>query len=62
MDSGTPVDDKDYQVPFHFTGKLAELTVKVMLMKQESSLLILLAMLLSAPIISVSPAQQATLR
>lgn len=28
-DTGTPVDDKDYQVPFRFTGKLAKLTVKV---------------------------------
>ncbi len=26
-DTGTPVDDKDYQVPFAFTGKLAKLTV-----------------------------------
>ena len=26
-DTGTPVDDKDYQVPFRFTGKLNELTV-----------------------------------
>jgi len=28
-DTGTPVDDKDYQVPFKFTGKLAKLTLKV---------------------------------
>jgi arylsulfatase A-like enzyme len=28
-DTGTPVDDKDYQVPFTFTGKLAKLTIKV---------------------------------
>jgi arylsulfatase len=28
-DTGTPVDDKDYQVPFKFTGKLTKLTVKV---------------------------------
>jgi len=28
-DTGTPVDDKDYQVPFKFTGKLAKLTVKI---------------------------------
>jgi arylsulfatase len=28
-DTGTPVDDKDYQVPFRFTGKLDKLTVKV---------------------------------
>ena len=27
-DTGTPVDDKDYQVPFKFTGTLAKLTVK----------------------------------
>jgi hypothetical protein len=28
-DTGTPVDDKDYQVPFRFTGKLNELTVQI---------------------------------
>jgi len=28
-DTGTPVDDKDYQVPFTFTGKLDKLTVKL---------------------------------
>jgi arylsulfatase A-like enzyme len=28
-DTGTPVDDKDYQVPFRFTGKLHKLTLKV---------------------------------
>lgn len=28
-DTGTPVDDKDYQVPFRFTGKLNKLTIKV---------------------------------
>ncbi len=28
-DTGTPVDDKDYQVPFHFTGKLNKLTIQV---------------------------------
>jgi len=28
-DTGTPVDDKDYQVPFKFTGKLSKLTVAV---------------------------------
>ncbi len=28
-DTGTPVDDKDYQVPFTFTGKLAKLTIKL---------------------------------
>ncbi len=28
-DTGTPVDDKDYQVPFKFTGKLVKLTIKV---------------------------------
>src|SRR5262249_45140184 len=26
-DTGTPVDDKDYQVPFQFTGKITRLTV-----------------------------------
>jgi len=26
-DTGTPVDDKDYQVPFAFTGRLVKLTV-----------------------------------
>jgi arylsulfatase len=28
-DTGTPVDDNDYQVPFRFTGKLDKLTVKI---------------------------------
>jgi arylsulfatase len=28
-DTGTPVDDKDYQVPFNFTGNLNKLTVKL---------------------------------
>jgi arylsulfatase len=28
-DTGTPVDDKDYQVPFRFTGKLNKLTIKL---------------------------------
>jgi arylsulfatase len=28
-DTGTPVDDKDYQVPFHFTGKLSKLTLSI---------------------------------
>ncbi len=27
IDTGTPVDDKDYQVPFRFTGKLAKLAI-----------------------------------
>jgi arylsulfatase A-like enzyme len=29
VDLRTPVDDKDYQVPFRFTGKLAKLTYKL---------------------------------
>ena len=29
VDTGTPVDDKDYQVPFPFTGKIGKLTVKL---------------------------------
>ena len=29
VDTRTPVDDKDYQVPFRFTGKLAKLTIKL---------------------------------
>jgi arylsulfatase len=29
VDTGTPVDDKDYEVPFRFTGKLNKLTVKL---------------------------------
>jgi arylsulfatase len=29
VDMRTPVDDKDYKVPFRFTGKLTKLTVKV---------------------------------
>jgi hypothetical protein len=28
-DTGTPVDDNDYQVPFKFTGKLNKLTLKI---------------------------------
>lgn len=28
-DTGTPVDDQDYQVPFHFTGKLDKLTIQL---------------------------------
>jgi arylsulfatase A-like enzyme len=28
-DTGTPVDDEDYQVPFKFTGKLNKLTIKI---------------------------------
>ena len=28
LDTGTPVDDKDYQVPFRFTGKISKLTVE----------------------------------
>ncbi len=29
LDTGTPVDDKDYQVPFYFTGKLNKLMVNL---------------------------------
>jgi arylsulfatase A-like enzyme len=29
VDTRTPVDDNDYQVPFRFTGKIAKLTVKL---------------------------------
>ena len=29
LDTGTPVDDQDYQVPFRFTGKIGKLTVKL---------------------------------
>ena len=28
-DTGTPVDDRDYQVPFRFTGKIDKLTISV---------------------------------
>jgi arylsulfatase len=28
-DTGTPVDDRDYQVPFQFTGKLNKLTLSI---------------------------------
>ena len=28
-DTGTPVDDADYQVPFKFTGKLDKLTLTI---------------------------------
>jgi arylsulfatase len=27
LDTGTPVDDRDYQVPFAFTGRLSRITV-----------------------------------
>ncbi len=29
VDTGTPVDDQDYQVPFRFTGKIDQLTLKL---------------------------------
>jgi len=29
LDTGSPVDDNDYQVPFRFTGKIVKLTVKL---------------------------------
>jgi arylsulfatase A-like enzyme len=29
IDTGTPVDDEDYQVPFPFTGKIDKLTIKL---------------------------------
>ena len=29
IDTGTPVDDNDYQVPFPFTGKINKLTIKL---------------------------------
>lgn len=29
LDTGTPIDDQDYQVPFRFTGKIGKLTVKL---------------------------------
>jgi arylsulfatase A-like enzyme len=29
LDTGTPVDDQDYQVPFRFTGTIGKLTVKL---------------------------------
>ena len=29
LDTGTSVDDNDYQVPFRFTGKIIKLTVKL---------------------------------
>jgi arylsulfatase len=28
-DTGTPVDDNDYQVPFEFNGKLVKLTLTI---------------------------------
>ena len=28
-DTGTPVNDKDYQIPFRFTGKLDKLTLTI---------------------------------
>ena len=29
IDTGTPVDDQDYQVPFKFTGKIKKLTIRL---------------------------------
>jgi hypothetical protein len=29
VDTRTPVDDKDYQVPFRFTGKIGKLTLNL---------------------------------
>jgi hypothetical protein len=29
VDTCTPVDDKDYQVPFHFAGKIGKVTFKL---------------------------------
>jgi hypothetical protein len=29
FDTGTPVDDKDYQVPFKFTGKIIKITFTI---------------------------------
>ena len=29
LDTGTPVDDKDYKIPFRFTGKIDRLTIAV---------------------------------
>jgi arylsulfatase A-like enzyme len=29
LDTGTPVDDQDYQVPFEFTGKILKLTIEL---------------------------------
>jgi hypothetical protein len=29
IDTGTPVDDEDYQVPFPFTGTIDKLSVKL---------------------------------
>lgn len=29
IDTRTPIDDQDYQVPFRFTGKLVKLTVQL---------------------------------
>jgi arylsulfatase len=28
-DTGTPVDDRDYQVPFKFTGKINKITLSI---------------------------------
>jgi hypothetical protein len=29
LDTGSPVDDRDYQVPFAFTGKLGKITARL---------------------------------
>ena len=42
LDTGTPVDDKDYQVPFKFTGKIVKLTIELQppqLSEEEHSVL-----------------------
>ena len=33
MDTRTGVDDKDYQPPFRFSGKIDKLTIKLVLLK-----------------------------
>jgi arylsulfatase len=33
VDTRTPIDDRDYQVPFRFQGKLVKLTVELHPMK-----------------------------
>jgi arylsulfatase len=35
LDTGAPVDDKDYQAPFTFTGKLSKLTIDLAAGKRD---------------------------
>ncbi len=36
IDTGTPVNDKDYKVPFRFTGKIDKVTIKLGPLQMEA--------------------------